>query len=150
MGVIANYDLFRMTTFGIRVLYQIRVKEPEIWHINLMCHVQLFMDILSQRRIWVLHLLALEDRTQPFAICSTFLIKNKNLQCVLTGDEKWVLHQNRKWKTQWLSRNERPIPKPKPDLRPKMSFFCVWNIKFIVYYELLEHENAVGADVYCQ
>lgn len=78
------------------------------------CHPQ-------DREILVPHELSFENWKQW---------RNANIffffHCIVTGDEKCVLHITRKWKTQWLSQNEKPVSTPKSGLYPQKSLFCVW------------------------
>lgn len=45
---------------------------------------------------------------------------------------------------------ECAVPKPNPEFHLKKSLLCVWNMKSIVYYELLKHGGTINTDIYCQ
>jgi [histone H3]-lysine36 N-dimethyltransferase SETMAR len=73
------------------------------------------------------------------------------LKRIVTGDEKWVLYVNVTRKRQWLSPTKKPVPTPKPGLHPKKVLLCVWwDMDGLIYYELLNQNQTITADVYCQ
>lgn len=58
----------------------------------------------------------LKGKTWPKRI---LLTKNANvsfLYHIVTGDEEWVSHANRKCEKQWLPQNVKPMPTSKPEL----------------------------------
>ena len=68
---------------------------------------------------------------------------------MFTGDEKWVLHVNRKRRSQWLDKSEAAKPTPKPDLHAKKVMLCVWwNFKGILHFELLPNNQTITSGVY--
>ena len=43
----------------------------------------------------------------------------------MTGDEKWILYNNVKWKRLWNKQNEPPPTTPKTSLHPKKVMLCM-------------------------
>ena len=73
------------------------------------------------------------------------------LERIVTGDEKWILYDNRTRSKQWLSKRQPPVPTPKPNLCLRKTLLCVWwDIHGIIHYELLKPVETITADVYCQ
>jgi histone-lysine N-methyltransferase SETMAR len=70
---------------------------------------------------------------------------------IVTGGEKWVLYVNKERKRQWLSPGQRPVLTAKPGLHPKKVMLCVWwDIKGVVHYEVLEPNQTITAELYCE
>ena len=68
---------------------------------------------------------------------------------IVTGDEKWIYFDNPVNKKQWLNPGEAPICVPKPNIHGKKVMLCVWwDMKGILYYELLEPCQTVNAKLY--
>ena len=60
----------------------------------------------SKARIWAPHELTDDQKKKRFSICKMLLSKQKDedfLNCIITGDEKWVMYNNSSRKRQWLS-----------------------------------------------
>jgi histone-lysine N-methyltransferase SETMAR len=73
------------------------------------------------------------------------------LRNLTTGDEKWVLYITYTRQRQWPSVGQTGTVTPKNDLYPKKVMLRVWwNIKRIIYWELLPNGCTVTADLYCQ
>lgn len=112
-----------------------------------MCYVKLSTNILSE---WG------KDAKREFQFYMNLCLKpNTMLQGLhrfVTNNKKWVLHPNKKQKSQRLLDNERPLPKQSQIFINKSLCFVFsrWNIKGIVYYELLEHKRIINAGVYCK
>ena len=67
----------------------------------------------------------------------------------MTGDEKWVYYDNPQNKKQWLSPGQTSIQTPKRDIHGKKLMLCVWwDMKGILYYELLEPKQRVNSTIY--
>ena len=72
------------------------------------------------------------------------------LERIVTGDEKWILYDNRMRSKHWLSKRQPPVPTPKPNLYLRKTLLCVWwDIHGIIHYELLKPGETITADVYC-
>ncbi|VUZ48385.1 unnamed protein product [Hymenolepis diminuta] len=68
-------------------------------------------------------------------------------------EEKWILYNNFKRKKRWLSQDtdSKPIPKPRSGLHPQQILLCVWwDLKGIVYYELVSDNQTMTSEVYRQ
>ena len=72
--------------------------------------------------IWLPHHLTSNNIQQTITMCN-FLLSKRNrqrfLQQIITGDEKWVLYVDHRRKYQWVNREDFPEPQPKNDLHPK-------------------------------
>jgi histone-lysine N-methyltransferase SETMAR len=77
--------------------------------------------------------------------------KNNFLWKIITGDEKWIYYNNPFNKQQWLDPGESDIPTPRPSIYRKKVMLCVWwDMKGIVYYELLEPKQTLNANLYSE
>lgn len=109
---------------------------------------------VSKAGKWVPHELSEINRQQRVTCCVS--LRSRELQApfldrIITGDEKWILYNNVKRKRQWLSRGSKPIPQPRSGLHPKKILLCVWwDLKGIVYYELMGDNQTITSEVYCQ
>ena len=103
---------------------------------------------------WIPHQLSNENRQQRVTICSSLLSRLKVepfIERIITGDEKWVLYVNVKRRGQWIEANQRAKPTAKPELHPKKVMLSIWwDIKGVVYFELLDDNQTITADIYCQ
>lgn len=104
--------------------------------------------------VWVPHEMTPQCKFQRSSICASLLSRQDSdpfLDRIVTGDEKWVLYVNQENKNQWLSPGQKPKPVPKPDLHPEKVLLSIWwNLRGIVYWELLESGATVTAEVYCK
>lgn len=104
--------------------------------------------------IWVPHQLSHENLLQRISICTSLLAREKSnsfLNRIVTGDEKCVLYVNAERKNQWLSPGQKPIPTPKAGLHPKKVMLSVWwDMEGVVYFELLDMNQGITADIYCE
>ena len=70
---------------------------------------------------------------------------------IVTGDEKWVYYDNPSNKKQWLSPSQSASASPKPDIHRKKVMLSVWwDMKGIIYYELLEPKQTINDVRYSQ
>jgi histone-lysine N-methyltransferase SETMAR len=108
----------------------------------------------NKHGVWVPHELTPQCKFQRSAICASLLSRQDSepfLDRIVTGDEKWVLYVNQENKNQWLSPGQKPKPVPKLELHPEKVLLSIWwNLKGIVYWELLESGATVTAEVYCE
>ena len=78
---------------------------------------------------WVPHELSLENKAIR-VLLSRILLKKATgsafFESVLTMDEKWIYLNNTTRKRQWLSKEEKPIPTPHPDLHCKKVMLSVF------------------------
>ena len=69
----------------------------------------------------------------------------------MTGDEKWIYFDNPSNKTQWLDPGQASVQTPKRNIHGKKVMLCVWwDIKGILYFELLQPKQTVNAQPYSQ
>ncbi|PRD31669.1 UNVERIFIED_CONTAM: Histone-lysine N-methyltransferase SETMAR [Trichonephila clavipes] len=103
--------------------------------------------------VWVPHNLFEENRANRYTTSNLLLQRYYTepfLDRLITADEKWVLYDNPKRRSQWLSPKEPPRRTAKPGLHPKKALFCIWwGIRGIVHFEVLKPEETVNADLYC-
>ena len=101
---------------------------------------------------WVPHKLSEVNISQRLSICASLYSRYKRksfLWKIVTGDEKWLYYDNPVNKKQWLDPDQAPLLCPKPELHRKKVMLCVWwDIKGVVYYELLEPTKTVNANLY--
>ena len=68
----------------------------------------------------------------------------------MTGDEKWMLYNNVKWKRSWRKQKEPPKTTPNAGLHPKkVMLFIWWDWKGVLYYELLLENQMINSNKYC-
>ena len=103
---------------------------------------------------WVPHKLSQKNTNQRLVTCSSLLSMSKKKSfwtSILTSDEKWIMLDNSCRKSQWLDKNQAPIPTAKPNKFGKKVMLCVWwNTRGIVHYEVLENGETVDSHLYCQ
>lgn len=103
---------------------------------------------------WVPHELSADNKIQRVSVCASLLSHHHSyrfLDRIVTGDEKWVLYVNIRRKRQWLASDEKPLPDAKTDLHPKKVLLCIWwDAKGVLYWELLDNNQTITAEVYAQ
>lgn len=101
---------------------------------------------------WVPHKLSEINISQRLNTCVFLAAKQQKkdfLWKIVTGDEKWIYYENPSKKKQWLDRGQPAIPSPKPDTHCKKVMLCVWwDMKGILYYELLKPCETINAQRY--
>lgn len=136
----------RQTTYDLAVTYG--CDQKTIWN-----HLKSIGKI-CKLSIWVPHKLTNENRIQRTTTCAALLSRLKIdpfLDRLITGDEKWVLYVNNKRDKQWLNPNQTPLPTAKSGQHPKKVLLSVWwDIHGIVYWELLEKNRTINAELYSQ
>ena len=103
---------------------------------------------------WVPHELSDKNKTDRLSICTSLLSRQINepfLDRIITGDEKWVLYVNFVRKRQWVDKDKKPEPDPKPELHQKKVMLCIWwDRRGVVWFELLKNNQTITAEVYSQ
>ena len=103
--------------------------------------------------VWVPHKLSEKTILTHISACDSLLKCNDNvlfLKQIVTGDEKWILYNNVKWKRSWGKQNEPPPTTPKAGLHPKKVMLCIWwDCKGVIYYELLPENQTINSNKYC-
>ena len=113
------------------------------------------LEALGYRKVvstWVPHELHPFQLAARVSVSQSLLLrphrKDLNRQLV-TGDESWVLYVNHTRKKSWLPRGEPPPKEPKPNLHEKKVLLCCWwDMKGMLYWELLPSGHTVTAQVY--
>lgn len=102
---------------------------------------------------WVPHQLSDFDRQRRAEAATSLLSFRRTtgwLDSIVTGDEKWVLYVNEKRRRSWVDADSQPQQQPKPGLHPRKVMLCVWwDVRGVVYYELLPRNTTITAEVYC-
>ena len=102
---------------------------------------------------WVPHLLNKSQKLKRFEICRMLLERNAKdpfLDRIITCDEKWVIHQNRRRSAQWLDHDKPPLHCPKPDLHPKKTMITIWwSVSGVIHVSVLKEGETIKADNYC-
>ncbi|XP_023217668.1 histone-lysine N-methyltransferase SETMAR-like [Centruroides sculpturatus] len=103
---------------------------------------------------WVPHDLSEANCQQRLNICISLLSRFERepfLDRLVTGDEKWVIYDNVTRKRQRTDKDKQPISTPKASLHPKKVLLSVWwDMYGVIYYELLEPNKTINADVYSE
>ncbi|XP_055711489.1 histone-lysine N-methyltransferase SETMAR-like [Phlebotomus papatasi] len=77
--------------------------------------------------------------------------KRTFLDRLVTGDEKWILYNNVQRKRTWKQAHEGSEPVAKGGLHPMKVLLCIWwDIRGVIYFELLPAGETITADKYCQ
>ena len=112
------------------------------------------LEKVQRSDIWVPHRLSEINIAQRLNTCVSHACRQKKksfLWKIVTGDEKWLYYDNTVNKKQWLSPGQTPILTSKPEIHRKKVMLCVWwDMKGIIYYELLEPKQTVTANLYSQ
>ncbi|GFY00533.1 histone-lysine N-methyltransferase SETMAR [Trichonephila clavipes] len=75
---------------------------------------------------------------------------NSFLKRMVTRDEKWVTYDNIEGKPSWSMRGEAAQTVAKPGLTARKVLLCIWwDLKGIIYYELLPYDQTINSDLYC-
>jgi histone-lysine N-methyltransferase SETMAR len=103
---------------------------------------------------WVPHSLTERNLNQRLTTCISHLARYKKkdfLWKIVTGDEKWIYYTNSHNKKQWSSPGQTTLATPRTNRLEKKVMLCVWwDMKGILYYELLEPGQTVNAQHYSQ
>ncbi|CAF4628119.1 unnamed protein product [Rotaria socialis] len=82
------------------------------------------MGKVNKLETWVPHQLTSDNIQQRITICNSLLSKRNRqrfLQQIVSGYEKWVLYVNHTRKHQWVNPEDLPESEPKSDLHPKKA-----------------------------
>jgi len=103
---------------------------------------------------WVPHKLSENDILQRFNVCVSLAAKQQRkdfLWKIVTGDEKWIYFEKPINRKQWLDPGQPSVSTPKPNIHGKKVMLCVWwDMKGILYYELLKPGEAINSERYGQ
>jgi len=100
------------------------------------------------------HQLSTDDLAKRVSICRSLLSRQNHdpfLQRIITGDEKWVRYINVRRRKQWLDPGQQPFPDVKAGSHPEKIMLCIWwDMEGVIYFELLETNQTITADLYCE
>ena len=103
---------------------------------------------------WVPHKLTEHNLGQRVNTCLMLLAKQQKkdfLWKIVTGDEKYIFYENPKRKMSWVDPGKPSTSVPQKELHMKKVLLCIWwDMKGVIYYELLDAGETVTADRYSQ
>lgn len=103
---------------------------------------------------WVPHQLSEKNKVDRMSTAISLLRRIKNepfLDRLVTGDEKWILYNNVQRKRTWKQAHEGAEPMSKGGLHPMKVLLCIWwDIRGVIYFELLPAGETITANKYCQ
>ncbi|CAK9806173.1 Mariner Mos1 transposase [Anthophora plagiata] len=111
------------------------------------------LGLIKKLDTWVPHQLTEKNITDRISLCKSLLERYKNepfLNRLITGDEKWIVYNNVSRKRSWSKSGEPAQSIAKAGLHPKKVMLCIWwDMKGIVYFELLPPNKTIDSGVYC-
>lgn len=115
--------------------------------------IQHHLGLVSKLDVYVPRDLTPTQLNQRADTCANLLSLHRTqfwMDDIITGDEKWVLYVNHSRKRSWVEKSQEPMQTPKDKIHHKKIMLSVWwNIRGIVYWDILPHNTNVNATVYC-
>jgi len=110
------------------------------------------MGKIRKAGTWVPHELSESNKKQRIDICHSLLMRQQKksfLWNIVTGDEKWIYYEHPTPKRAWVDRGTPSTSTPKRDVHAKKVMLSIWwDIKGVLYYELLEPSETITGDRY--
>lgn len=107
------------------------------------------LGMIQKEGRWIPQNLSPEIKERRFDTAMSLLTRFKKsdfLDEIVTGDEKWILYNNPKHKKLWADLDEQSTSN---SIRVKKVLLCIWwDTKGVVYYELLDPNQAATAERY--
>lgn len=101
---------------------------------------------------WIPHKLSQKNKDDRIIKCSNLLNKQHRksfLWKIVTGDEKWIYYENPKRRKHWVDPGQSTGCTPKRPIHCKKVMLCIWwDMKGVLYHELLQQGETVNADRY--
>lgn len=112
------------------------------------------MGKIQKAARWVPHELNDRQKEKRKTTCQILLERQQSnhfLHRIITGDEKWIHFVNPDPKKHWVSPGERVQTTPVRNIHGKKALLCIWwDMKGVLYYELLESGETITGDRYQQ
>lgn len=110
------------------------------------------MGMVQKQGTWVPHKLKERDIERRKTMCELLLQRETRksfLYRIITGDEKWIHYDNPKRKSAWVMPGEAGPSTPKRNIHSSKVMLCIWwDVKGVVYYELLKPSETITGDRY--
>ncbi len=110
------------------------------------------MGLVQKLGNWVPHKLKERDMERRKTMCELLLQRQQRkgfLHRIITGDEKWIHYDNPKRKPAWVKPGEPGPSTPKANIHGSKVMLCIWwDMKGVVYYELLKERETITGQVY--
>ncbi|XP_026825471.1 histone-lysine N-methyltransferase SETMAR-like [Ooceraea biroi] len=112
------------------------------------------LGFASKLNKWVPHALSERNKLDRISKCVTLLNRHRNepfLDRLITCDEKWIFYDNVVRKRSWCESESSAQRTPKRNIHGQKIMLSVWwDVRGIVYYELLPRNQTINTDLYCQ
>ena len=112
----------------------------------------IYIYIIHKEGRWVPHELTEHNLGQRVNTCLSLHAKYEKkdfLWKIVTGDEKYIYYENAKRKKSWVDTGQPSTSIPKQGIHLKKVLLCIgWDMKGVLYYELLEKGQTVTAERY--
>lgn len=110
------------------------------------------MGMVQKKGTWVPHDLQEKHMERRKTICELLLQRETRkhfLYRIVTGDEKWIHYDNPKRKSAWVMPGQAGPSTPKRNIHSAKVMLCIWwDVRGVVYYELLKPSETITGDRY--
>lgn len=112
------------------------------------------LEQIQKEGRWIPHNLSPEIKERRFDTAMSLLTRFKRsdfLHRIITGDEKWILYDNHKRRKLWADFDVPSTSTEKSNSYVKKILLCMWwDVQGVVYYELLDTDQAISEERYQQ